>query len=434
MARMSEQDYELLKQLAANNQLKDLPQSYWDSLDSRDFEILTQLDWWPGGIQRSVGAAAQDYPFAEQISTEGMPQVPTTGERLEDYPFAEQVSTEGVPTSFAGAEGVTGVPTRPNIPVDETADAPVVPGPSTPAPEMPDPSAVETTDWEKAAAEIYPAYYAIIQNNPEIRDLLRRSIGPPAYSRERFQAELFNTNWYKTTSESARQWQVLSAQDPAEAQQRVMQQAAEIRSTANYFGVSLTEDQITRLATDAQQFGFSLQQINNAIGMKALEGGVEGVSDLTRGYYGQEMRKRLNDYGVTLSDATFNQYLNKIAVGAESLDSFQDYAMNLGKSLFPALAAQFDAGKTFNDVVDPYKQTAARLLEISPDAIDFTQPQWQQAVTFSDPGSTDQRLMSSREWGDYLRRDRSFGYEYTTGAKQKAYQTANRIADMFGKV
>jgi len=108
--------------------------------------------------------------------------------------------------------------------------------------------------------------------------------------------------------------------------------------------------------------------------------------------------------------------------------------MTLGKSLFPALADQFDAGKTFDQIVDPYKQTAARILEIAPDSVDFQQPQWQRALTQMDEGSSQQRMMSAREWGDYLRRDRSFGYEYTNDAKQKAYQTANQIADMFGRV
>jgi hypothetical protein len=446
--RVTPQELNMLVQLAEIGALDTVDQEYWDSLSESDFAFISSRSWWPGGIEQGargpLGERLGDYPFAESVQTLGTPErMGMLQDRLADYPFAESVSTQGVPSSYAGAAGVTGVPVDIGMSAEiatdgeNTADVeatPVVADDVAGTPAMPDPSTMETTDWEKAAAELYPSYYAIIRNNPEIRDLIRRSIGPPAWSQERFNAELFNTNWYKTTSESARQWEILSNQDPAEAQARVSTQAAEIRSTANFYGVSLSQEQITQLATDAVKFGFNLQQINDAIGMKALEGGVEGISDLAQGYYGQEMRRRLSNYGVTLSDTTFNQYLNQIAVGAESLDSFQDYAMTLGKSLFPALADQFDAGRTFDQIVDPYKQTAARILEIAPDSVDFQQPQWQRALTQMDEGSSQQRLMSNREWGDYLRRDRSFGYEYTNDAKQKAYQTANQIADLFGRV
>ena len=293
---------------------------------------------------------------------------------------------------------------------------------------------IDTEDWEKAAAEIYPAYYAIIQNNPEIKELIKKSLGPPRWSQEKFYAELYNTNWYKTTSYSAREWALLSAQDPAEANARVQQQASGIRQSANFYGVSLSEEQILQLATDAQQFGFDTLQITNAIGMKAIEAGTPGITDLSNGYYGQNMRLKMADYGVTLSDVTFNNYLNKIAVGAETLDSFQDYVMTLGKTLYPALAAQFDAGKSFSELTDVYRQTASRVLEVDPDSIDFTDPQWQRAITYTDDKSPDQRMMSATEWGDYLRSTPAFGYQYTDGAKQKAYQTANRLAELFGKV
>jgi len=428
------QELNMLVQLAEIGALDTVDQEYWDSLSESDFAFISSRSWWPGGIEQ--GATPPTLPDLTNIPgvdtfdpTQGIPQ--------SEVNLVQGISTAtgAAPTPQQAYEGITspGTATFTPTPSVDEPQPDVDTGPTLPG-EIPDPTRVVTEDWEKAAAELYPAYYAIIRNNPEIRDLIRRSIGPPAWSQERFNAELFNTNWYKTTSESARQWEILSNQDPAEAQARVSAQAAEIRSTANFYGVSLSQEQITQLATDAVKFGFNLQQINDAIGMKALEGGVEGISDLTQGYYGQEMRRRLSNYGVTLSDTTFNQYLNQIAVGAESLDSFQDYAMTLGKSLFPALADQFDAGRTFDQIVDPYRQTAARILEISPNAVDFQKSQWQQALTYTDEGSTEQRLMSNKEWGQYLRSERSFGYEYTNEAKEKAYTVMNRLASTFGRI
>lgn len=355
---------------------------------------------------------------------------PTQGIPQSEVNLVQGISTVTgeAPTPQQAYEGITSPGTATFTPTPSIDTGPTLPG------EIPDPTRVVTEDWEKAIAELYPAYYGIIQNNPEIKALIEESLGPPRWSEQKFQAALYNTNWWQTSSESARLWELLKGQDPAEANRRVEEQIASITASVNFYGVSLTETQVRQLAEDSLQFGFSPQEISNAIGMKAIEGGPEGMSSLTEGYYGQEMRRRLSNYGVTLSDTTFNRYLNEIAVGSKSLDSFQDYALSLAKTLYPALADRFDAGDTFDNLVDPYRQQASRILEIEDNSIDFTDPQWQQAVTYVDPGSNEQRLMSTREWGDYLRKTPSFGYEYTTGAKEKAYQTANRLADMFGKV
>jgi hypothetical protein len=288
-------------------------------------------------------------------------------------------------------------------------------------------------NWEMLAAEFYPAYWAIVQNNPEVRELLRQSI-TEGWERTKFEAKLFETNWWKTTSESARTWDVLVSTDPAEADRLVQQQITDIRQTALSYGVRLTDSEITELATDAKRGGFTPQQIVNAIGMLALERGTEGMTSLKEGYYGQQMRKFMSSYGVTLSDNEFNNRLNEIAVGAASLDEFQDYAMGLGKTMYPALAEQFDAGKSFEQLTDMYRQKASQVLEIDADSMTFTDDEWRKAVSFNDEKTGEERMMTYSEWTNYLRSTPSFGYEYTSGAKEKAYTTANRIANIFGKI
>lgn len=290
------------------------------------------------------------------------------------------------------------------------------------------------TDWEAAAAELYPEYYAIVKNNPEIARLLTESISQ-GWSEARFQAELRGTNWWKTTTASARQWDAASALDPATYQARVDEAATNINQQALALGVRLSDESLQKLALDSQRLGWGDQTIINAIGMRALEGGTAGATQLRDGYYGQEIRKIARQYGVTLNDTTFNSFVNRIAVGDESLNSFQDYALTIAKSLYPPLANQFDAGRTFEDVVSPYKQVAASILEKSDLEIDFMDPMWNIAVTYMpDPKTGEQRLMNLREWGDLLRTDRKYGYEYTTQAREKAYAVTEQLANLFGRV
>lgn len=290
------------------------------------------------------------------------------------------------------------------------------------------------TDWETAAQEMYPEYYAIVKNNPEIAELLKKSIAQD-WSEAKFAAELRGTNWYKTTTAAAREWDTASALDPASYQQRVDEAATTIQTEALNLGIRLSDATLQKLALDSQRLGWGAQTITNAIGMAATEGGSEGATQLREGYYGQSVRNLAKQYGVTLADQTFNSFVNKIAVGEETLGSFQDYAMTIGKSLYPPLAEQFDAGRTFEDITASYKNIAADILERDPNSIDMAKPEWVQAITYVPDAKTgEQRLMNMGEWGDYLRKTESLGYQNTTEARSRAYEVGNKIANMFGRI
>ena len=42
--------------------------------------------------------------------------------------------------------------------------------------------------------------------------------------------------------------------------------------------------------------------------------------------------------------------------------------------------------------------------------------------------------MNMGEWGDYLRKTESLGYQNTTEARSRAFEVSNKIANMFGRV
>lgn len=287
-------------------------------------------------------------------------------------------------------------------------------------------------DWRETAREMYPNYYAIVRNIPEIAALLERAVAQ-TYTPEQFQAQLEQTNWFLQTSGSAREWEINSNRDPASAQRLIDEKRVSIRDTAlATFGVRLSEERLTQLATDSLRFGWSDRFLQNAIGDVATTS-TAGITQLREGYIGQQLRETANNYGIAVSDATFNQWVNKVAVGQESTASWEDYAKVQAKNLFPSIADRIDAGENFQQIVDPYRQSAAALLEIDGGDIDFTQPDWIKAITQMDDKGN-QRQMSFTEWNDYVRQNRSFGYEYTEQAQRRAYQVANRLADLFGKV
>ena len=285
-------------------------------------------------------------------------------------------------------------------------------------------------DWETAAQEQYGGYYAIVKSIPEVATLLQKAVAN-GYPEAKFNYELSQTTWFKTTTASARAWDISEQSDPASTQQRVDNQAAKIKSQALSLGVRLDDTSVAKLAKDSLRGGWDETTITNSIGSQAMQS-TTGVSQLRSGFIGQTLRQTAADYGVSLSDDTFNQFVNKVATGQETQSSFQQYALQMAKSLFPGIAAQLDAGQTYKQITDPYKQTAAQILEMNPENIDFVDPKWSKAVTFvTDKG--EQRPMNYNEWGDYLRQTRSFGYEFTSEAQSRAYGVANDLARLFGK-
>lgn len=318
--------------------------------------------------------------------------------------------------------------------MDNLPAAPVTSGtkPAGATPTATTPAAATPPDWEKAAMELYGGYYAIVQSVPELKDLLLLAT-QQGWSDAEFEYKLRQTTWWKTTTESARQWDIASQVDPASAQTQIDNRVAQLRGIAqSQFGVSLSDTTLAKIAKDSLRGGWNDALISNAIGLESTktEG---GMSQLASGFVGQSLRQTANDYGLKLSDSTMNQWIAGIATGQTSRDTFKQYAIQTAKNLFPSISQQLDNGMTFQQIVDPYRNTASNLLEISPDSIDFTDPKWANAISFVD-GKGNQRMMSFSEWANYLRNDRLFGYEYTSDAQKKAYEVANNLANLFGRV
>lgn len=316
------------------------------------------------------------------------------------------------------------------------ADAPSGPGgPGGPGSEYVDQTELDAAipeDWKDAAREAYPAYYAIVKNIPEIAQLLQDAINK-GYTDAQFQAELEQTNWWKQTTASAREWDINGERDPATQQTQIDNRTAFIQQTSlDTFGVRISAETASELALDSLRQGWGQQFLLNSIGDVATQS-TAGISQLRAGFIGQDIRQTAYDYGIAISENTFNKFVNEIAVGKETKDTFQQYALTQAKNLFPSVAERLDAGETFQQIVDPYKQNAAALLEIDPDSIDFTSPDWAKAITYQD-AKGEQRPMNFTEFNDYVRQTRSFGYEYTDQAKNKAYKVASELANLFGRI
>ena len=285
-------------------------------------------------------------------------------------------------------------------------------------------------DWESAAKELYGGYYEMVKQYPELGTLLKNAI-QQEWSDDKFQYELQQTNWWRTTTQNAREFETLRIQDPASAQTQLDNRTALLRETAQRLGITLGAESLAKLAEDSIKLGLDMtSQLEDIIGSEAIRTS-GGVSQLRYGFVGNSLRESARKYGVALSDVTFNEWLNKIAVGSESTETFESYAAQIARTLYPTLSSGFDRGLSFGQMTDPYAQVASRILEIPTTQVDFTDPKWAQAFTMKNEKG-EQVPMSFAEWADYLRTTPSFGYQYTDDARSKAYNVVDQLARAFG--
>lgn len=282
--------------------------------------------------------------------------------------------------------------------------------------------------WKDTASELYGGIYALIEGNSELEDLLLEAVrtGLP---KDAFLAKLRKTEWWKATSNTARQWDIAKELDPKTAQQQVEAQVATVRAAALAMGITLSDAALAQVAETSLRLNFNEAQISNAIGAEATK---NGGSQIAQGYYGNQIRTLASNYGIPISDSTLEEWSMNIATGKQSVQTFDAWARDLAKNMYPAFSSGFDRGLSFKSMTEPYAQFASQILEMPTSQMNFTDPKWAAAFNQKDDKGNP-TTMSYGAWLDYLRSDPSFGWEYTDNARNTAYDVALQLGQLFGR-
>lgn len=373
---------------------------------------------------REGSTVSKNWPYVERASS-APSTPPTTAIGAEPPPGFEWVPGGGqYPALRPIAETA-----KDDQPVDEPTDK------KDTTPGVP----VEKIDWEaivaaievdalQAAKELYGGYYGIIEGNEEIKKLILDAY-TNKWTPDRFLAKLKETEWWRTTTDTARQFDINEQLDPATSKKQVDQKALSIQELAMAKGVRLSTEVTSRLAREALRMGWDEITLANSIGAEIVK--LAPTTQVSQGYIGDSIRKTALDYGIRLSDSSFSKWTEQILTGQASDQMYKDFLLNQASVMYPTLANGFDRGLTFKQLTDPYAEQAANILEIASNQIDFTDPKWSAAFTSVD-NKGNQRQMTMGEWNTYLKTDPQFGYQYTTQARNQAYDLVGRIGRLFG--
>ena len=283
---------------------------------------------------------------------------------------------------------------------------------------------------DRNAAIASYGYVAQLANDvPELKGLLNQALAT-GWTAERFTAEVQRTNWWRTTAESKRQAQVLKAQDPAEYAKQLRQKRATLTQLAVQMGASLTRQELDHLSEQALLQGWDSGQLQRYVAaeVNVAGGAAKGQAAVTVG----QLKQMAADYYVPLGDGTLQKWTQQILAGDVPAEAFQSYLVEQAKSRFPQMAASLDKGVTAKQWFQPYQDAAASVLELPPEAVDFSQSRYRDAVFAKDPNTGASSALNLSQYKSWLRRQPAYGK--TAQARESAATFGNRLLEEFGKV
>lgn len=267
---------------------------------------------------------------------------------------------------------------------------------------------------------------AVLNSNPELKNLFSRAVAE-TWTPERFQAELRSTGWYQTTSENARNYEILKGSDPKTYQSKLNQVRTRMTMMASELGAIIPAGEIENLANHFFKYAQDDNQMRQTLSqyVKFTDGRMLGQA----GQWEQELRAYAQSMGVTLSDATIQQQVQNSVAGKQTFNDALGWVTKMASSAMPHLAERFAAGDTLESIADPYKQTMAQLFELNPESITLGDPMLKQALSQATPEGKP-AMQTLYDFENTLRKDTR--WMKTKNAQDQAMSVTNRVLKDMG--
>lgn len=203
-------------------------------------------------------------------------------------------------------------------------------------------------------------------------------------------------------AKTARDYDRLKTEDPASAATMLNDALTGVRTRAQEIGVAVSDKQATALAESSIRGGWDASRLTDEL----LRTGVAGGDPNHPGALQTQssgLKAMADSYLVPLSDQTLADWSKRIVAGQSTSEDFTTYLKDQAKILRPWMSKQIDAGLTVAQYADPFKQLAARELEISPDQVDLTNPRFARLIDGTVDKNGQRTPMSLSDAQTYLR-------------------------------
>ena len=264
-----------------------------------------------------------------------------------------------------------------------------------------------------------------LAQNPDKYDLSSQA------GREAWAAKVQGTKLYTANDENRRKWAVLGEPDRLK---KVEDKVVELRNT--YGQLELNDQQLRDLATYTLSTGASeLQTSYYAYSIisdrQVAKGAPPTVGETDAATNLREQLKRYNYAPPGVEDQIRSALTGKAYLGTVyTPDLLMKKAKDSAKIMYSQFSDQFDKGYTMDDIFEPYRNIAAKTLEINPDDIKVNDPKFQ--VVFNK--KADGTSMTADDFIYLLRKDPKYGWGKTRQAKDMAANLIQTLEKAWGQM
>ncbi len=258
-----------------------------------------------------------------------------------------------------------------------------------------------TAELEQQVRTQYPAY-AYLLTIPELRQLLLDAVNPDiGFSAQEFEARFQATAWYRSHSDSSRQWDAFLNADPASAEQQIRQRAAEISELVGSLGAAFPHEYVRHVADTAIRYGLNDAELRDYVMQFVPTTAPTTTPSGSLGTTYQEVRRLArSEWLVPMSDQDAWQWTRWIAEGNTTIEGYRATLADAARARFSHLSDQIDQGIPPSAYFAPYRQMIADELEINSEAVDLMDARWADILSYSDPSTPGPSVTGMRQEGE----------------------------------
>lgn len=393
--------------------------------------LLVQAGFSPGVVDGVMGPNTKAaYGRFLSANGGGDPSLIASGiSALADDPTTWNVIHHGgevdVPTGLQGQASPTAAP------APAPAPAAAAPATSTPSAVAPTPTAAPKPTDAAVMADLRARFpqLASVLDNPEVAQIIQDAASGGLSDAE-VQGRIFNTNWWKTTSESIRTWDAKVSQDPASTNAQVKAKGIEVQNIASRYGVKFSTTDAEWAATQMLREEWSPDQTDRWFGaIIRNEGYTIGPGSVQATM--TQVKEQAQNYLVTMSDQDAFEYATRILEKTTSADAVATTLRTQAANRFYWLKDQIGAGLTPRQLFTPVRQAVANVLEINEDDINLNDPRWS---LLSTPVGTGKDTRSMNFWEAQIWARKQPDWKMTKNANDSASKMAVGLLSSLGAI
>lgn len=271
---------------------------------------------------------------------------------------------------------------------------------------------------------------AFLKDHPAVKALVEQA-QKEGWTELKLAGEIKDTAWWKNRTEAQRQWDLISAESPAQADDLIDDQADALKAVFGTLGVRLSNKELKDLSKRAAVNGWDESEMR-AAAAKRFELARPKNEQAVVGQAGDTLEAIENmmwEYGVKIDRGTKEKWIKRVLRGELDISTMEDRLREQAKVMFPTLKDELN-NYTTRELMSPYLMVAAEELGLPPEQMETFDPKWMKPLT----GKKDGGRMDMDEWTTHIRTNKKYGWDTTSTARQEAANLALELGRLMGAV